>query len=217
MLESTLGRALSAARSPHSHSGKRDNSEKVHVSDKPKVLTVNQLKEVMREIYKSKRNHDQACLAKKEPYESLEVHMYTYLNQKYGLKSIAVEWAMSIVNAIRKYGSDDPEVATFGKILRNQVQEGMAADLEKLKKNLHEGIKRFKQNVSAEPSTDISLFESGEVLLCMGLRREQSAVILSHIPESKVVNNTISVETLERALQDYFVQQNDLKTASFYQ
>jgi hypothetical protein len=47
--------------------------------------------------------------------------MYTYLNQKYGLKSLAIEWAMSIVNGIKKYGIDDSEVATFGKILRNQV------------------------------------------------------------------------------------------------
>ena len=52
----------------------------------------------------------------------MEMHMYTYLNQKYGLKSIAVEWAMNIVNAIRRYGMDDPEVATFGKILRNQFE-----------------------------------------------------------------------------------------------
>jgi len=28
---------------------------------------------------------------------------------------------MSIVNGIKKYGIEDPEVATFGKILRNQI------------------------------------------------------------------------------------------------
>ena len=53
----------------------------------------------------------------------METHMYTFLNQKYGLKSISVEWAISIVNGIRKYGMDDQEIATFGKILRNQVEE----------------------------------------------------------------------------------------------
>lgn len=45
--------------------------------------------------------------------------MYTYLNQKYGLKPITVEWAMTIVNGIKKYGYDDAEVAAFGKMLRN--------------------------------------------------------------------------------------------------
>jgi hypothetical protein len=45
--------------------------------------------------------------------------MYTYLNQKYGLKPMTVEWAMSIVNGIKKYGPEDTEVTAFGKILRN--------------------------------------------------------------------------------------------------
>jgi len=31
--------------------------------------------------------------------------MYTYLNQKYGLKTLTVEWAMNIVNGIKKYGA----------------------------------------------------------------------------------------------------------------
>lgn len=45
--------------------------------------------------------------------------MYTYLNLKYGLKNMSIEWAMAIVNGIRRYGMEDAEVAMFGKILRN--------------------------------------------------------------------------------------------------
>ena len=45
--------------------------------------------------------------------------MYTFLNQKYGLKPMTVEWAMSIVNGIKKYSQEDAEVAAFGKMLRN--------------------------------------------------------------------------------------------------
>ena len=45
--------------------------------------------------------------------------MYTYLNQKYGLKNITIEWAMSIVNGIKRYAPEDPEIGIFGKILRN--------------------------------------------------------------------------------------------------
>ena len=33
--------------------------------------------------------------------------MYTYLNLKYGLKNIAIEWAMALVNEIRRYGLND--------------------------------------------------------------------------------------------------------------
>ena len=45
--------------------------------------------------------------------------MYTYLNQKYGLKSIVVEQAASIINAIKMYLKDDHDVALFAKILKN--------------------------------------------------------------------------------------------------
>ena len=48
--------------------------------------------------------------------------MYTFLNQKYGLKPMTVEWAMSIVNGIKKYGQEDSEVAAFGKMLRNELE-----------------------------------------------------------------------------------------------
>lgn len=45
--------------------------------------------------------------------------MYTYLNQRYGLKSLTIEWAMAIVSGIKKYSIKEPEVAVFGKVLRN--------------------------------------------------------------------------------------------------
>ena len=45
--------------------------------------------------------------------------MYTYLNQKYGLKNIVIEQASSIINAIKTYLKDDHEVALFAKILKN--------------------------------------------------------------------------------------------------
>ena len=73
----------------------------------------------MNEIYVSKAKHNMLCLDSGIPMETMEAHMYTFLNQKYGLKAMTVEWAMSIVNGIKKYGQDDAEVATFGKILRN--------------------------------------------------------------------------------------------------
>ena len=43
--------------------------------------------------------------------------MYTYLNQKYGLKNLIIEWAASIINGIKTYLKDDHDVALFGKIL----------------------------------------------------------------------------------------------------
>jgi len=49
--------------------------------------------------------------------------MYTFLNQKYGLKNLIIEWATSIINALKKYAGEDNDVAVFGKILRNECDE----------------------------------------------------------------------------------------------
>lgn len=80
----------------------------VTIKSKPKNLSLNQLKELIYEIYESKQKHNIFCIENNQPLETMESHMYTYLNQKYGLKSMAIEWAMSIVNGIKKYGLEDP-------------------------------------------------------------------------------------------------------------
>lgn len=49
--------------------------------------------------------------------------MYTYLNQKYGLKSLTVEWAASIINALKNNIPIDHEVKLFAKILKNECDE----------------------------------------------------------------------------------------------
>lgn len=49
--------------------------------------------------------------------------MYTYLNQKYGLKALIVEWAASIIGAVKTYLKKDHEVTLFAKILKNECDE----------------------------------------------------------------------------------------------
>ena len=51
-----------------------------------RALTLNQLKDMIEEIYNSKSKYDQKYTEAKLPRETMEQHMYTYLNQKYGLK-----------------------------------------------------------------------------------------------------------------------------------
>ena len=48
--------------------------------------------------------------------------MYSYLNNKYGLKNLVVEWAATIVSALRKY-CDDNDIALFTKIMKNECEE----------------------------------------------------------------------------------------------
>ena len=49
--------------------------------------------------------------------------MYTFLNQKYGLKSLIVEWAAAMINGVKRHVRSDHEVTLFAKILKNECDE----------------------------------------------------------------------------------------------
>jgi len=53
----------------------------------------------------------------------MEEYMYTYLNQRYGLRSLTISWASTIINGIRQFSKADFDVHQFGKILRGQISE----------------------------------------------------------------------------------------------
>lgn len=57
------------------------------------------------------------------PRETMEQYMYTYLNQRYGLKNLIIEWAAAIINGIKTYLREDHDIALFGKILKNECDE----------------------------------------------------------------------------------------------
>ena len=97
----------------------------------------------MNEIYNSKANYDQKCYENKIPRETLEQHMYTYLNQKYGLKNLTIEWASSIINAIKIYSNEDCDINLFGKILRNEQEEDSRLVIENLKTNIIELLEYY--------------------------------------------------------------------------
>ena len=109
----------------------------------PKVLTIKMTKEIMNEIYNSKAAYDKKCYDNKLPRETMEQHMYTYLNQKYGLKNLIIEWASSIINAIKIYSSKDNEINLFGKILRNEQEEDSRLILTRLKTTISELLEYY--------------------------------------------------------------------------
>ena len=53
----------------------------------------------------------------------MEQFMLTFLNQRYGLRHLIVEWAASIVQAVKMYSQEDPQIHLFGKMLKNAVDE----------------------------------------------------------------------------------------------
>ena len=113
-----------------------------------KVLTIKMTKDIMNEIYNSKASYDKKCFNCKLPKETLEQHMYTYLNQKYGLKNLTIEWASSIINAIKLYSNEDSDINLFGKILRNEQEEDSRFLLENIKKNISDILEYYLKSKS---------------------------------------------------------------------
>lgn len=122
-------------------SGPKDNGINSAISSAGKTLTLKQLKDFIEEIYESKLKFDQKAIENKLPRETMEQHMYTFLNQKYGLKSLIIEWATSIINGIRKFSAEDNDVAVFGKILRNECDEEFRFVQKQVKNTISELLK----------------------------------------------------------------------------
>ena len=63
--------------------------------------------------------------------------------EKYGLKNLIIEWASSIINAIKLYSSEDSDINLFGKILRNEQEEDSRLILTKLRSTISELLKYY--------------------------------------------------------------------------
>eukprot|EP00361_Fabrea_salina_P007195 CAMPEP_0202436234 /NCGR_PEP_ID=MMETSP1345-20130828/23719_1 /ASSEMBLY_ACC=CAM_ASM_000843 /TAXON_ID=342563 /ORGANISM="Fabrea Fabrea salina" /LENGTH=648 /DNA_ID=CAMNT_0049049547 /DNA_START=411 /DNA_END=2357 /DNA_ORIENTATION=+ len=88
-----------------------------------RALSLRQLKEVIEEIYTSKTKFDKRCADGMLPRETMEQHMYNFLDKKYGLKRIKLEWANAIIQAINRFAGEDNDVDVFRKILNNECDE----------------------------------------------------------------------------------------------
>jgi hypothetical protein len=136
-----------------------DNKNDFILNTKPKILSLKAAKEIMNEIYNSKIIFDKKCYESGKPRETLEQHMYTYLNQKYGLKSIIIEWAYNIINGIKIFSSEDSEICLFGKILRNEIEEDARLIYSDIQKSILEylkySIKRKNHYISANEISSI--------------------------------------------------------------
>ena len=86
-------------------------------------MTLKQLKDTINDMYAQKVKFDKKCADNHVPKETMEQYMYTYLNQRYGLKNLIVEWAAAIINGIKTYARQDHDIALFGKILKNECDE----------------------------------------------------------------------------------------------
>jgi len=53
----------------------------------------------------------------------MEQHLYTFLNQRYGLRKLIIENATAVIKATNKYCAVSNEVAVFKNIINNVIDE----------------------------------------------------------------------------------------------
>ena len=139
-----------------SHYGHKKNKSSSSINTaaiSPRNLTQKQLIQVITEIYASKAQYDKKCYEYRLPKETLEQHMYTFLNNKYGLKNLTIEWATSIINGIKQFSLVNSEVCLFGKILRNELEEESYQVYQKLKATIYDLLNYYYQTKFPYKST----------------------------------------------------------------
>ena len=119
-----------------------------------KVFTLKMMKDLIYDIYTSKTEFDKACINNHVPLETLEQYLYTYLNVKYGLKSLIYENIQKILTGIKNFSSIDSEIFLFGKILRNEIEEDSKYFYEILKNNIINILTAFNKNLNSLKSYD---------------------------------------------------------------
>jgi len=104
-------------------------------------ITLKQLKDCIEDIYVCKAKFDEKCTESKQPRETMDQYLLTYLNHKYGLKSLINEWANGILKCIEKHEATEPDVALFAKILRHELDEEFKTVVSKLKDTVKQVLK----------------------------------------------------------------------------
>ena len=124
----------------------KGKTSKMSVSSSVKDLSLKQLKEFIEEIYVSKEKFDQKCLDAHQPKETMDEYMYSYLNQKYGLKSLITDWVGAVAKALERFEAEDPDVLLFGKILHHQIEENYRKVFQEVRKTSLQLLKIHLKN-----------------------------------------------------------------------
>ena len=177
-----------------------------------RTLTLKSLLEMINEIYNSKFQRDKQLISSRLPKETLEQHMYSYFNKKYGLKNLIIEYASAIINGIRKFSKENSEVCLFGKILRNELEEEEILIVSKLKTAISQFLTLYFQNkFPLKNKGDIDQMVNKAKL--SNLTEEQWTSIINYIFSS----NENDLINLNEKIQNYIVKNNIQDNSISYQ
>ena len=108
--------------------------------------SLRQLLETINDIYNSKLENDKKLTQNHQQKLTMEQFLYHYLNNKYGLKNLVIEYASGIIQGIKDFSKKNSEVLLFGKILRNELEEQEILIISKLKETIHDFLIYYYQN-----------------------------------------------------------------------
>ena len=171
-----------------------------------RVFTIKMMKETINDIYTSKAEFDKKSEDNKLPRETLEQHMYTYLNQKYGLKQIIIEWASNIINGIKIFSSEDSEIFLFGKILRNEIEEDSRFVYGKLRQSVLDVMTYFlKAKFPLKSVADIQSMRNAKENGCVNEEDWKKVInYLYEAPDAKFLENKIIDVIQKKYLKNKF-------------
>ena len=180
------------------------------MSQNRKPLSIKIAKDIINELYNSKVNYDKICLENKLPNETLEQYMYIFLNNKYGLKNLVLDWASSIINAIKLYSNEDCEINLFGKILRNEQEENSRLILIRLKENIAELLEFYyksKYPLKSKEEIDNIMSQKKNGIL---LEEEWKGIIyyIYNAEDSQIIENKILDFIQEQNNKIFFIIEN---------
>lgn len=108
-------------------------------------LTPKQLVDLIACITASKLKYDARAFEVGAPRETMEQHLYTYLNQRFGLKALIVDYASAIWKGCEVFATQENDAATFLALLKNHVDEGFLNIKKKLKQALVDLLRAYFQ------------------------------------------------------------------------
>ena len=109
-------------------------------------ISIRQLLEIINDIYNSKLENDKKLENNRQQKLTMEQFLYHYLNNKYGLKNLVIEYASCIIQGIKDFSKKNSEILLFGKILRNEIEEQEILIIVKLKETINDLLTIYYQN-----------------------------------------------------------------------
>ncbi|XRB04518.1 EF-hand calcium-binding domain [Pycnococcus provasolii] len=102
----------------------------------PRDLTLRQTREIILAVCAAKLRANRRAAHAQTSQETMAHFLITWLNHRFGLRSLVRRWAVTIVSNVRAYAAADFAVACFQHMVRNEVDEGVYRDLRRLHRQL---------------------------------------------------------------------------------